>query len=195
MTAPVPPLEMLDALTQCAYRLGRAFAAEAERSHGKAMLETYERFSRCFFSVRMGIALKLRLGRLQPVRLATATETETEREAVEREPSDHLTRAEPLERERDRETERASMPLLLNALETVAADAASLPGPAPTDLLTLRELLATFSSAPAQSPIPAPAVAPLRPTGDLRIRLAATASASILTIPPPRRHATGPPRR
>ena len=190
MTAPVPPAEMLDALTQCAYRLGRAFAAEAERSHGKAMLETYERFSRCFFSVRMGIALKLRLGRPQPVR--SVTETETEREAVEREPSDHLTRAEPLERERDRETERASMPLLLNALETVAADAASLPGPAPAALLTLRELLATFAS--AQTPALAPAVPPPRPTGDPRTRLAATTSTSVLTAPP-RRHATGPPRR
>ena len=169
MTAPVPPVEMLDALTQCAYRLGRAFAAEAERSHGKAMLEACERFDRCFFSVRMGIALQLRLDRPQPVRLATATGTETEREAAEREPSDHLTRAEPVERERDRETERASVPLLLNALEAVAADAASLPGPAPAALLTLRELLATFSSAPAQTPALAPAAPPPRPAGDLRI--------------------------
>ena len=193
MTAPVPPVEMLDALTQCAYRLGRAFAAEAERSHGKAMLEACERFDRCFFSVRMGIALKLRLDRPQPVRLATATQTETEREAAEREPSDHHTAAEPLERERerDRETERASVPLLLSALETVAADAASLPGPAPAALLTLRELLTKFSSAPASAPAP---IAAPRPSGDLRTRLATT-SASILTIPPPRRHATGPPRR
>ena len=194
MTAPVPPVEMLDALTQCAYRLGRAFAAEAERSHGKAMLEAYERFNRCFFSVRMGIALQLRLRQAQPVRL----ELESERDPVEREPSDHHTAAEPLERERDRETERASMPLLLNALETVAADAASLPGPAPAALLTLRELLAKFSSAPASAPAQTPALAliaaPPRPSGDLRTRLATT-SASILTIPPPPRHATGPPRR
>ena len=192
MTAPVPPVEMLDALTQCAYRLGRAFAAEAERSHGKAMLAAYERFNRCFFSVRMGIALKLRLGRAEPVRL----KSESEREPTEREPSDHHTAAEPRERERDRETERASMPLLLNALETVAAYAASLPGPAPAALITLRELLATFSSAPAPALAPAlaPITAPPRPSGDLRTRLAAT-SASILTIPPPPRHATGPPRR
>ena len=67
MTAPFPPVEMLDALTQCAYRLGRTFAAEAERSHGKAMLEACERFDRCFFSVGMGIALKLRLSRAPPV--------------------------------------------------------------------------------------------------------------------------------
>ena len=116
MTPPVPPVEMLDALTQCAYRLGRAFAAEAERSHGKAMLDACERFDRCFFSVRMGIALKLRLSRAPPV----YREAETEREPTERERSDHHTAAEPRERERDRETERASVPLLLNALEAVA---------------------------------------------------------------------------
>ena len=55
MTTPVPSTEMLDALTQCAYRLGLAFGAEAERTQGKAMLEACERFDRCFFSVRMGI--------------------------------------------------------------------------------------------------------------------------------------------
>ena len=191
MTAPVPPVEMLDALTQCAYRLGRAFAAEAERSHGKAMLEACERFDRCFFSVRMGIALQIRLRRAEPV----YREVESEREPTEREPSDHHTATEPLERERDRETERASVPLLLNALETVAADAALLSGPAPAALLTLRELLATFASAPAQTKVLARVVPSPKPAGDLRIRLAATASASILTIPPPRRHATGPPRR
>ncbi len=49
MTTPVPPVEMLDALTQCAYRLGRAFAADAERSQGKAMLVAYDLFIRCFF--------------------------------------------------------------------------------------------------------------------------------------------------
>ena len=191
MTAPVPPVEMLDALTQCAYRLGRAFAAEAERSHGKAMLEACERFDRCFFSVRMGIALQIRLRRAEPV----YREVESEREPTEREPSDLHTATEPLERERDRETERASVPLLLNALETVAADAALLSGPAPAALLTLRELLATFASAPAQTKVLARVVPSPKPAGDLRIRLAATASASILTIPPPRRHATGPPRR
>ena len=190
MTPPVPPVEMLDALTQCAYRLGRRFAAEAERSQGKAMLEACERFDRCFFSVRMGIALKLRLSRAPPV----YREAESEREPTERERSDHHAAAEPLERERDRETERASVPLLLNALEAVAADAASLPGPAPAALLSLRELLATFSSAPSSAPARTPITAPPRPSGDLRTRLTAS-SASILTIPPPRRHATGPPRR
>ena len=180
---------MLDALTQCAYRLGRTFAAEAERSQGKAMLDACERFDRCFFSVRMGIALQLRLRQAQPVRLKSVTE----REPTEREPSDHHVCAEPRERERDRETERASVPLLLNALKTVAADAASLPGPAPAALLTLRELLATFASAPAQTPALAPAVPSPRPAGDLRTRLAATTSTSVLTAP--LRHATGPPRR
>ncbi len=185
---------MLDALTRCAYRLGMAFGAEAERAQGKAMLDAYERFDRCFFSVRMSIALQLRLRQAQPVRLeATSGGDRAEREPSERESSDHHLRAEPVERERDRETERASVPLLLNALETVAADAALLPGPAPAALLTLRELLAKLSSAPAQSP--APVATPLpRPAGDLRTRLAASTSPSVLTAPPLRR-ATGPPRR
>ena len=194
MTTPVPQAEMLDALTQCAYRLGLAFGAEAERTQGKAMLEACERFDRCFFSVRMGIALQLRLRQAQPIRLEAETGgVPAERDPLEREPSDHLVRAEPVERERDRETERASVPLLLNALESVAADAALLPGPAPADLLTLRELLAKFSSAPASAPAPVATPSP-RPAGDLRTRLAASTSTSVLTAPPLRR-ATGPPRR
>ena len=183
---------MLDALTQCAYRLGLAFGAEAERAQGKAMLEACERFDRCFFSVRMGIALQLRLSQAQTVRLeAKSGGDPTERDSVEREPCEHRFRAEPVERER--ETERASVPLLLNALEAVAAGAASLPGPAPAALLTLRELLAKLSSTPAAAPA-AVATPPPRPPGDLRTRLAASTSPSILTAPPLRR-ATGPPRR
>ena len=193
MTAPVPSTEMLDALTQCAYRLGLVFGAEAERAQGKAMLEACERFDRCFFSVRMGISLQLRLRQAPPLRLAETGGDPTERDTVEREPCDHHVRAEPIERERERETERASVPLLLNALEMVAAGAASLPGPAPAALLTLRELLAKLSSAPASAPAPV-ATPPPRPAGDLRTRLAASTATSVLTAPP-LRHATGPPRR
>ena len=194
MTPPVASTEMLDALTQCAYRLGMAFGAEAERAQGKALIEACERFDRCFFSVRMAIALQLRLRQALPVRLMAETGGDrAERDAVEREPCDHHVRAEPVERERERETERASVPLLLKALETVAAGAASLPGPAPAALLTLRELLAKLSSAPAASPAPV-ATPPPRPAGDLRTRLAASTSTSVLTAAPLRR-ATGPPRR
>ena len=189
MTTPVPSTEMLDALTQCAYRLGLAFGAEAERTQGKAMLEACERFERCFFSVRMAIGLQLRLRRPMPVLRAA----ESERERAERDPSDHHTRADPIERESERETERASAPLLLKTLETVTADAALLPGPVPAALLTLRELLAKFSSTPAHSPVPT-ATPPPRPTGDVRTRLAATTSTSVLTAAPLRR-ATGPPGR
>lgn len=166
MATPVPSAEMLDAFSQCAYRLGMAFGAEAERTQGKAMLEACERFERCFFSVRMAIGLQLRLRQPTPVQRAAESE---------------------------RETERASAPLLLKTLETVAADAALLSGPAPAALLTLRELLAKFSSTPAHSPVPT-ATPPPRPTGDLRTRLAATTSTSVLTAAPLRR-ATGPPRR
>ena len=191
MATPVPSAEMLDAFSQCAYRLGMAFGAEAERTQGKAMLEACERFERCFFSVRMAIGLQLRLRQPMPVQRAA----ESERERAERDPSDHHTRADPIEREREREreTERASAPLLLKTLETVTADAALLPGPVPAALLTLRELLAKFSSTPAHSPVPT-ATPPPRPTGDVRTRLAATTSTSVLTAAPLRR-ATGPPGR
>eukprot|EP01041_Mallomonas_annulata_P027087 gene27087-48594_t len=76
MPAPVPSAEMLDAFSQCAYRLGMAFGAEAERTQGKAMLEACERFERCFFSVRMAIGLQLRLRRPMPVLRAAESERE-----------------------------------------------------------------------------------------------------------------------
>ena len=80
MATPVPSAEMLDAFSQCAYRLGMAFGAEAERTQGKAMLEACERFERCFFSVRMAIGLQLRLRQPMPVQRAA----ESERERAER---------------------------------------------------------------------------------------------------------------
>uniref|UniRef100_UPI00286A6F5B hypothetical protein n=1 Tax=Phenylobacterium sp. TaxID=1871053 RepID=UPI00286A6F5B len=98
------------------------------------------------------------------------------------------------ERERDRETERASLPILLRALEGVVADAAALPDPKPAELLTLRELLAHAKAEPGASSSPQ----------NLRARLTGSLAA---TAPPPRspasnvgqvlaaRRATGPPRR
>lgn len=174
--------DMLRALAQCAYRMGLRFSAEAEAAEGRAMLEAYERFDRCFFSVRMGIALRLRLRKAEPVRREPEAEVEIERS--EHEPADH--RPEPAERDRERETERASLPRLLAALQSVADDAATLPGPPPAELVTLDGLLARFASAPA--------AALDRPAGALRTRLAATSASSVLTAPPVR-HATGPPRR
>ena len=89
-----------------------------------------------------------------------------------------------VERDRDREVEPASLPIFLRTLEGVAADAAALPGPAPGALPTLRELLAQIASAPAAVAVPR------KPGGDLRARLAASATAmAVFTCsrsPPPR---------
>lgn len=146
---------MLSDLTECAYRLGVAFGAEAERAEttGRA-LEYFKLFDRCFFSVRVAIALKLRLGRAAPA--LAAERDEPEHDAPERDPSE----AERPERERlgyeydrEREVEQASLPVLLKTLAGVAADAAALPGPPPADLPTLQELLAQFSGG-AEAPPP-----------------------------------------
>lgn len=57
-----PRSEMLFDMGQCAYRLGKTFAAEAERAetHERRM-EFFHLFDRCSFAVRMSIALELRL--------------------------------------------------------------------------------------------------------------------------------------
>ncbi len=181
-----PRAQQLSDMADCAYRLGMAFGAVAETAQGTDQwLPYFNAFDRCFFSVRVSIALQLRLGRTP----AEPREAETDREAL-------IDRADPSEREtgyderdRDRETERASLPILLRTLDGVVADAENLPGPEPAELLTLRELLAHAKAAPSSAP-------------SLKSRLTGSGAA-----PPPRspasnvgqvlatRRATGPPRR
>jgi hypothetical protein len=202
---------MLSDLSQCAYRLGMAFGGEAERAQDAARrLEYFQLFDRCFFAVRVATALELRLLRT-PV--APRREAATEREDLsDRDRSGH----EPLdierperfperldaERDREREVEPASLPLLLRTLQGVAADAAGLPGPEPAALPTLRQLLAHVTSdAPAVTPTTAPPTA----AASLRARLAGSGAASALALAPPQpsrpggalamRRATGPPDR
>ncbi len=191
-----PSCEMLDALTQCAYRLGLAFGAEAEREMMSARgLECFQLFDRCFFSVRVAMGLQLRLGQVRP---ALASKHEDLRERAD--PTERNTARERdiRERERDREVERASLPLFLKTLQGVAADASAMPGPTPGALPTLRELLAQLTS------VPAPVTASASP--GLKARLAGSATAPTLRpLPPPRpkrstlglplHRATGPPRR
>lgn len=192
MSATDPDSERLSDLSQCAYRLGLAFGAEAERAEDVARkIEYFELFERCFFSVRMAVALKLRLRRSQ-----AASEPMTDREALadpaEREESDR----DPRERDREGDRERASLPILLKTLNGVVEAAAALPGPEPAALPTLRELLAHATAAPAT---------PTRPPGALRARLAGSATVPIPTPKAPARpgsamsatlrRATGPPRR
>jgi hypothetical protein len=204
MTAADPRVAMLAQMREPAYRLGMAFAAEAERADDMAKkIEFFQLFDRCGFAVRVGIALELRLQRAPAVR-PEAREPISDRENLidredlaDRDPPEP--RYEPeYDRERDRETERASLPILLRTLHGVVADAVSLPGPPRAELLTLRELLAKAKAAPASVPPKA---------SGLRSRLAG-AGAGAATAPPPARRAasnvgevlaarraTGPPRR
>jgi hypothetical protein len=217
-----PRSAMLADMGACAYRLGMAFGAEAERAQTTAdRLQYFQLFDRCFFAVRVGIALDLRLERearragTSLVREGRADLTDrAERDPPEDEPAEPLEREPPetleyTERDREREAEGASLPLLLRTLEGVAADAAALPGPPPAALPTLQDLLARFSS----DPVPAPGPGGGQP---LRARLSGSAAAlaarpapgQTVTLSPSRppsappmarggprlRGATGPPR-
>ena len=194
-----PRVVQLAEMRESAYRLGRAFAAQAEQAADtKTKVEFFHLFDRCFFSVRVAIALELRLERTPAAKPERGTASDRENlhdreDLADRDPPDRSDRYD--ERDRDREVERASFPILVRALEGVAADAARLPGPEPAELPTLRELLAHVR--------PEPAPSPAAPTP--RTRLAASGAAS--GVAPQRRaasnvgeilaarRATGPPRR
>ena len=177
------PSQMLSAMTECAYRLGMAFGAEAERAGPHAQrLECYNLFDHCFFSVRVAIGLELRLKRDQPA-VRPEPEREVLHERVVASEADRDTTRLPVERDRDREVERASFPLLLKTLQGIADDAAALPGPPPGALLSLQELLAQITAAPA------PSTTPAKPATGLRARLAGSATTPTLMLtPPPRCH-------
>jgi len=179
----------LDELTQVAYRLGKAFgqAAEQAETHERRM-ELFHAFDRAFFSVRVGIALQLRLRREAAAPAEREAERDEERpEPLERDPADRAERYD--ERDRDRDVERASFPILLRTLEGVADAAALLPGPPPAELPTLRELLARVGSKPASAPVGA------RSQSALRARLTGSATSVMLAQSPARRTSTGSPGR
>ncbi|MFC3069760.1 hypothetical protein [Phenylobacterium soli] len=192
--------EMLSEMSACAYRLGMAFGAAAERAEdGGERLEMFGLFERCFFAVRVATALQLRLRREGAIAEGVGPETErpeAERaEAIEARPERERFEGD---RERDRETERASLPLFLNTLQGVAAEAAALPSPlsdlGPAELPALQQLLARASTSPARPP---------PPRTPLRDRLAGSAALALSGVSPalrpahipPTRRATGPPRR
>lgn len=208
MTADDPRHRMLAQMSECAFRLGERFGAAAEQAETHAeRLAAYELFDRCFFAVRVSIALELRLqrearleGRL-PVAAAVAQTEAADNESGDREPGDdepaEIERYTELDRDRDREP--ASLPVLLSTLTRIADVAAGLPGPPPAELPTLRELLARVSVQSASADVPAgAATAPGGAT--LRTRLAGSATTPLFAMgapaapwPPPRRRATGPP--
>ena len=221
MNAADPRCAMLSELSRCAYRLGLAFGREAEAAEDFARkLEYFRLFDRCFFSVRVSIALELRLGRGSAAPGEAVGEAVSERDDFsdradppepERPDSDpnlereRLGDAEERDRDRDREVEPASLPVLLRTLDEIVADAAALPGPEPAALPTLRELLAHMTPArPQSASASAWAPAPAARAG-LRTRLAAGAAIAVTVPKAPRsatlagglavRRATGPPRR
>lgn len=225
MSAADPRQQMLSEMGECAYRLGKVFGAEAERAGThERRLEYYQLFDRCFFAVRMSVALGLRLRRAARAEgrdgaYAEARERETaecetgERDPVERDApeTERLDAYVETEGERDREREPVSLPLFLNSLAGIAADASALPGPEPAALPSLRELLARVKSDTA--PTPGPAAKP-RANSALRARLAGSATTPAFafaaaaprlsgraspSLAPPSlaplgRRATGPPR-
>ena len=179
MTAVDPRSRQLSDMAECAYRLGMAFGAAAETAQGTdGWLAYFNAFDRCFFAVRVATALQLRLDRTP----AEPREASTDRETL-------IDRPDPLEterherdrgydeRDRDRETERASLPILLRTLEDVVADAEALPGPAPAELPNLRALIAHATSAPSRTPS--------ETARSLRSRLTGSGAA---LAPPPKPH-------
>jgi len=199
MTSDDASASMLAEMSACSYRLGMAFGREAERTEDwKRKLELVDLFERCFFGVRVSIALGLRLRREAGMPLGRAGEADG-RDPPETEQPETDTTGPPRERldaDRERETERASLPLLLKTLRGVAADAAALPGPPKAELSALTTLLARASGDPHSRIGPA--------SGGLRSRLAGAAAVATATGPPRTavatlarrpRPATGPPRR
>lgn len=210
MTLDLVSETMLTEMSACAYRLGMAFAREAEReADWTRKAELLGLFDRCFFGVRVALALKLRL-----LQAARATPGAAHQRGETREADDFHERGDPpeterpdvgeplrerLDADRDREGERASLPLLMKTLRGVTTDAAALPGPAPAELPALTALLARATGARGQAIRPAP----------LRTRLSGAAALPISTAPPRAgpaanafatqtlrpRTATGPPRR
>ena len=159
-------LEMIEALTDCAFDLGQAaFAiAKAPQQDAKGFLAASAEFRHCFFSVRMGVRLsaQLRAGPSFAVPRAGQTQEAGRCDAVERpEPLEHERaetlqheRAETLEREREGDYEPVSLPKFLTSLGLAAAAAERRGDELPahirdTTLPTLRGLLAK-AGAPAE---------------------------------------------
>jgi hypothetical protein len=186
----------LDEMRAAAHAQGMAFARAAQAEDDlDRKLTLFDAFHRSFASVRLSIALALRLKREahRPARIETER-PETEPLDVERaEAPERPERYD--ERDRDRQAERASFPLLLRTLSHVADDAQALL-PRAAELPTLRELLDRVGAQPAAA-APQPVATPLRS------RL--SGGTATLTLPPPHRpgglpdglprRSTGPPRR
>ncbi|MDZ4372212.1 MAG: hypothetical protein U1C74_12415 [Phenylobacterium sp.] len=211
----------LECMREVAFALGMGFgeAATAEGDLDRK-LQLFDAFHRSFASVRLSIALAMRLQReaQAPLRFAAGpagpdAERPETLEAPERleapdrpEGPDPLDRPERYdERDRDRESEPARLPVLLRTLERVADDAHALT-PRAAELPTLRELLEQVR--PRSAPPPTPASPPSATTGSGALRARLSGGTATLVLPPrsglrglpgipapPPRDATGPPPR
>ncbi|WP_430424862.1 hypothetical protein [Phenylobacterium sp.] len=168
----------LDQMREVAFRLGmnlgQAALAEDDIDRKLTLLDA---FHRSFAAVRLSIALKMRLAReARTAPRAEAERSETERPETERLEAEAAEQPERPERydDRDRETERASFPLLLSTLRRVARDAETLQ-PQAAELPALRELLDRVGAQPAPA---------ARPASPLRERLSGGTAALTLTAPP-----------
>ena len=199
------PLEMIEAMTVCAYELGLAAGEMAKRAEDtKRFLAMSTEFRHCFFAMRMGIRMRHWSPAAMNARESTAPaeRRETERpEAVERpEPADWRERAERLETERDREGdyEPVSLPKFLKSLGLAAANAEARRDELPahirdTTLPTLHGLLRQANARPDGGPgiargAPAVAVlarAPAPPATRSRL-LASTGAIGLPTLRPTR---------
>ena len=119
-------LQMIEAMTQCAYELGMAAGEIARRStdNDKLFFAASNEFRQCFFAMRMGI--RLSEGGLAAIAAKAAAPaadpSETERpEAAER--PERLDSYERLGTERDRDYEPVSLARFLKSLGLVAASA------------------------------------------------------------------------
>ena len=192
------PLEMVETLTQCAYELGVAAAEIAKRATDDTarFLAASAEFRQCFFAVRMGIRLN------QSLRAAARTPTvvaETvERERLDAEPPERDDAYESVEREREDDRERVSLPQFLKTLGLVATRAEARRDELPphirdTTLPTLRGLLEGFGDgsvdcATAQKPPEGPRRSTEPSPQRSRSRLLTSTGA--ITLPPRRPKAT-----
>lgn len=195
-------IRQLDAIREAAYGLAVEFA-QAARAEGDLdrKLQLFDAFHRSGASVRLSIMLAMRLRREQSLPAPAEADGREAERAEAPEPPDHTERPEHHdERDRERESERASLPILLRTLERVADDAETLL-PQAAELPSLREILDRVRAQPASPPTPSPA--PAKPPSPLRARLSGGTAA--LTLAParpgptglpglPPRRATGPPR-
>ena len=128
----VQPLEMISAMTGCAYELGLAASriAQAAGEDAARFLAASAEFRHCFFAVRMGIRLKMAHGTVaRAAPGAVRAEGSVERERAEW-PERPDWGADPgergrTEREREREGDRepVSLPQFLKTLGVTAANA------------------------------------------------------------------------